>query len=466
MEPKWTPNIAGRPGPRYLAIADEMAAAIAAGRLKPGRRLPTHRELARRLDVTIGTVTRAYAEAERRGLVAGEVGRGTFVREPVEDTKGTLFRSPAAATPAFVDLARNRPTLEGPAAGCLARHLARLATEDLRPLLGYVEGGGSPAAHREAGAAWIARRGIAADPGRVACVAGALNGLSLALAALTRPGDVLLTESLTFYAVRASAALAGVRLVGVPMDGEGLLPDALEAACRQHAPKALYAMPVFQNPTGARMSAARRAEIVATCRHHGVTVVEDDILGFLDESAPTICAEAPDIVVLLTSLSKSVAPGLRAGFVHAAAPAARRIAAAQQASLHTYPPLASELAARMIGSGDAAVCAEWHRQLARRRHAAARAALDGVADLAAPETGGGVPNQLWIRLPPPWRAEAFAAAARARNVGVAPAASFAIPPAPPPEAVRVSLAICDHDVQLAGALRVISGLLLEGPAAA
>ena len=119
--------------------------------------------------------------------------------------------------------------------------------EDITPLLAYAPNAGI-AAHREAGATWIARRGIAADPARVAVVAGAQNGMMLAIAALARPGDVVLTEALTFYGMKSIANLLGVRLVGVELDDDGLVPDALEAACRQHAPKAIYALPTFQNP--------------------------------------------------------------------------------------------------------------------------------------------------------------------------------------------------------------------------
>lgn len=188
----WLPDIAPRPGPRYLAIADTLATDIAAGRLKPGERLPTHRDLAWKLHLTVGTITRAYAEAERRGLIAGEVGRGTYIRERLGDAPPPLPLAPPT-TDDFVDLSRNLPSASGPAAAMIAKHMGEMARADLTPLLSYATNQGM-LAHREAGAEWIARRGVAADPSRVAVCSGAQNAMMLAIAALCRPGDVVLVE--------------------------------------------------------------------------------------------------------------------------------------------------------------------------------------------------------------------------------------------------------------------------------
>lgn len=452
----WLPEITARPGPRYLAIADTLAADIAAGRLKPGDRLPTHRDLAWKLHLTVGTITRAYAEAERRGLIAGEVGRGTYIRERLGDAPPPL-PPVQPTTDDFVDLSRNLPSASGPAAAMIAKHMADMARADLTPFMGYATNQGLPA-HREAGAEWIARRGIAADPARVAVCSGAQNGMMLAIAALCRPGDVVLVEQLTFYGIKSIANLLGVRPIGVEMDEEGLLPDALEAACRQHAPKALYALPTFQNPTTALMSLERRKAIVDVCRRHGVAIVEDDIYGFFDETSPPLAALAPDQTVFITSLSKSVAPGLRLGYVHGPEAVIQRATAAIRASTFMTTPLIAELATRLIRSGDALAAGRYQIALAERRQLIAARHFAGHD-----YRGHARAFHIWLKLPEPWRREEFAEVARRRGVGVAPANAFAVGRAPVPHAVRIALTQPDRDEDLERALATLVEILAEPP---
>jgi DNA-binding transcriptional MocR family regulator len=452
----WIPAISARPGPRYLAIADTLAADIAAGRLKPGDRLPTHRDLAWRLHVTVGTVTRAYAEAERRGLIAGEVGRGTFIRERIGDAPQTMPAAPAT-TDDYVDLSRNLPAVTGPAAQMIAKHLADMAREDLAPFLSYAPNHGLPA-HREAGAEWMARRGVAANPARVAVVSGAQNAMMLTVAAIARPGDVVLTEALTFYGMKSVANLLGVRLIGVELDDDGLIPEALEAQCRQHAPKAIYALPTFQNPTTSLMPLERRKAVVEICRRYNVTVIEDDIYGFLDETNVPLCVLAPEIGVFVTSLSKCVAPGMRLGYVHAPEAIAMRISAAIRASTYMTSPMVAELAARLIRSGDTLKAAQYQKALAERRQRLAGRLLARQDFVGHPSA-----SQIWLKLPEPWRREEFTDAARKRGVGVAPANAFAIGRAPVPHAVRLALAAPQEDAAVERALDTLVEILDEPP---
>jgi DNA-binding transcriptional MocR family regulator len=455
----WLPEITARPGPRYLAIADTLAADIAAGRLKPGDRLPTHRDLAWKLHLTVGTITRAYAEAERRGLIAGEVGRGTYIRERLGDAPPPLPLAPPT-TDDFVDLSRNLPSASGPAAAMIAKHLGEMARADLQPFLSYATNQGMQA-HREAGAEWIARRGVAADPARVAVCSGAQNAMMLAIAALCRPGDVVLVEQLTFYGIKSIANLLGVRPIGVDMDEDGLLPDALEAACRQHAPKALYALPTFQNPTTALMPLERRKAIIEVCRRHGVAIIEDDIYGFFDDSAPPLAALAPDQTVFVTSLSKSVAPGLRLGYLHASEAVVQRVTAAIRASTFMTSPLIAELATRLIRSGDAWDAAKYQVALAERRQKIAARHLAGQDYRTHPRA-----FHVWLKMPEPWRREEFAEVARRRGVGVAPANAFAVGRAPVPHAVRIALTQPDRDEDLDRALATLVEILADEPGGA
>jgi DNA-binding transcriptional MocR family regulator len=452
----WVPNLDGRSGPRYVAIAEQLARDLETGRLKPGDRLPTHRELAWKLGMTVGTVTRAYAEAERRGLVTGEVGRGTFIRDRRSDSATLPLPVPDDD---FVDLTRSFPVQERPSPE-IARAISELgASPDLPQVLGYATTLGLPA-HRAAGAEWLSRSGFKATPAEVVITSGAQHGILVSLAAVARPGDVVLTEQLTFYGAKSAAALLSLRLHGVAIDEHGLIPDALEAACRQSAPKALYCIPTLQNPTASIMPVERREAIAEICQRYGVTVIEDDIYGFLAaaEGPPPLSSFAPQNSIYLNSLSKSVAPGLRVGYLHAPAAFHERLTAAMRATTWMAPPIMAELATRMVRSGDAARLAAGQREEAKARQAIAARHFAGF-EVATHEAS----FHLWLTLPEPWRREEFTAQARRRRVGVAPAELFAVGRAPVPHAVRVGLTAARNGATLERALSTLAELMRESP---
>ncbi len=448
----WSPDLTRHRGPRYIAIAEVLAQDIAAGRLKTGDRLPTHRDLAWKLGVTVGTVTRAYAEAERRGLVAGEVGRGTFIREPAMDTLPT----PAADDDGFVDLARNFPPgwRDNREIADILAEISR--SNDLGPLLGYAPNLGLPS-HREAGAQWIARSGISASPAQIAISNAAQHAMVVAISSLTRPGDVVLSEQLTFYGLKSMASHLSLRLHAVAIDEHGLVPEALDAACRLMAPKALYCMPTLHNPTTSIMPEPRRREIAAICVRHGVTIVEDDIYGFLaDDAPPALASFAPDNSILLTSLSKCIAPGLRIGFLRASEATMEHIASALRATTWMATPLMGEVAARLIRSGQAERMARQMRDEAKARQAIATRMLAGL-EYDSHEAS----FHVWLKLPEPWRREEFTLRLRRRGVGVAPADVFAVGRGAVPHAVRVGLSAARDHTQLERALGVVTSVLRE-----
>jgi DNA-binding transcriptional MocR family regulator len=453
----WRPTLETdrRTGPVYLAIADQLARDLDAGKLKPGDRLPTHRDLAWKLGVTVGTVTRAYAEAERRGLIAGEVGRGTYIRERGAD-------APAAAPPladdGFVDLARSFPSDTRPHLA-VGRVLTELASApELPQLLGYAANLGLTA-HRGAGAEWLKLRGLDVAPGEVAVTNGAQHAMTVAVGAVARAGDVVLTEQLTFYGMKALATMLSLRLHGVAMDEHGLLPEALDAACRQFSPKALYCIPTLQNPTAAVMPAERREAIAEICRRHGVVIVEDDIYGFLiPDAPPPLSRFSPDNSIYIASLSKSLAAGLRVGYIHAAPPLVDRIASGLRTTTWMATPLMAEIAARLIRSGEAVRLAQAQRAEAIARQAIAVERLAGFELATHPAS-----FHVWLKLPEPWRREEFTVQARQRGVGVASAEAFAVGRAPVPHAVRLGLSAARDRAALDRALTILATLLREPP---
>jgi DNA-binding transcriptional MocR family regulator len=398
-------------------------------------------------------VTRAYAEASRRGLISGEVGRGTFVRA------GQADAPPTPSHTATIDLSVNHP----PSCGIetkqlLSQTLAGIAARpDIDTLMIYPPDGSLPE-HRAAGAAWIAETGLEASAETVVVSSGIQHGLTALLAALLVPGDLLVTEALTYPGMKALAALLHLRLQGLAMDADGLLPDAFEAACRGGSVKALYCVPTLHNPTTAVMPEARRREIAALARRYGVTIIEDDVHGPLHEAPPPpLALFAPESSFYLRGTGKCLLPGLRVGFILAPPGRVARLCAAIRTTTWMAAPLMAEVVARWIRDGTAA------RVVARQRvEAASRQAL--AARLLAGQRVESRPHgyHLWLHLPEPWRAETFVDLAARRGVRVTPAQTFLIGRGSPPHAVRVCLGAAADQARLEQGLRLLADLL-EGP---
>jgi len=451
----WLPQLEEDSGPRYLAIADALARDITAGRLKAGDRLPTHRDLAWHLGVTVGTVSRAYAEAERRGLTSGEVGRGTFVNAP--QTTDQVYRWQTAA-PGAIHM-RSAPPMPCAEEGAIAEVMARVAASPrAMEMMSYQPERGLPE-HRQAGADWISRDGFQVTADQVTLSAGAHHGVLVVLSAVTRPGDHIVCDSLTYPGVRSLARLLGLRLEGLARDCDGPLPDAFEEACRAHDVKAIYLCPTQHNPTSLTMPEQRRRELAMIAQRHGVAIAEDDTFAHLDEDEPLpVSSHAPELGYYVVGLSKTVAAGLRSAFIVAPEKAQGRLGSGVHSTCWMACPLTAEIGAELIRSGVAATVNSGRKREARLRSALAREMLKGWdfdCEINA--------NFLWLRLPEPWRSSEFAAEAERRGVLVTPSDPFIVGRRESTPAVRVCFGSPrDHEALKRG-LDILGDLLQEGP---
>lgn len=461
MAGAWNPELDRRGGPLYRAIADAIERDIAKRTLAHGMQMPTHRALADRLGVNVATVTRAYAEAKGRGLLVGEVGRGTYVNGALPG--GPAAEAPAPATPALaratgrrdvVDFRINQPpTAEVEKA--LMRQLLSIAerTRGLG-LLDYQHAPGI-LAHRAAGAKWVARAGVVAEPERIVVTNGAQQALMATFAVLTQPGNLVLTEAVTYSGIRGLAELFRVRLAGLSIDDRGLLPEAFEAACRKERPAALYLTPTIHNPTAATLPAERRRQIARIAEAFEVPIVEDDIYGPLAGGDPApIHTLSEGECYYVCGTSKTVAPGLRIGYLVAPPAKVRALANAVYATTWSTPPLTAEIVTAWIESGVAERMLAWHRAESARRQAAAREILGGFDILAQP-----IGYHLWLRLPPDWRGNDFVAAANANGAALPSSSPFSVDPSATPRAVRLSLGLPESQARMEEGLRRVADTL-------
>ncbi|MER7200597.1 PLP-dependent aminotransferase family protein [Streptomyces sp. CB01635] len=299
--------------PRYKTLVDALASDIRTGRLAAGVRLPTHRGLAAREGIAVVTATRVYAELETMGLVSREQGRGTFVRD-IAVPAGHGIDQQVVATDA-VDLNFNYPSLPGQA-DLLRQALREVATSgDIDSLLHYQPHRGRPQ-DRASIARHLRRRGITTDADQVLIVNGAQHGLAITVMAALSAGDVVAVDALTYPGFKVLAHAFRLDLEPIPATADGPNLDALEKLCATRPVRAIYTMPTLHNPLGWVMPATQRTRLIEIARQHGSLIIEDASYAYLvEDPPPPLAATAPDITVYVSGLSKSVATGLRVGFV-------------------------------------------------------------------------------------------------------------------------------------------------------
>ncbi|QZP31954.1 PLP-dependent aminotransferase family protein [Pseudomonas sp. DR48] len=434
------------PRSRYKSLVDAFAADIRAGRLPPGTRLPTHRQLATTEKLALVTASRVYAELEAMGLVSGETGRGTFVRETsLPPSQG--IHQPAVAV-GMVDLNFNYPSVPGQA-DLLRNALRQLALSgDLESHLRY-----QPHAGRLHERASIARhlltRGLNVQAEQVLIVSGAQHGLAVTLMALLQPGEVIAADALTYPGFKVLAETLHLEVVPIPLTDQGPDLEALEKLCRSRSVRAVYTMPTLHNPLGWVMPADQRERLVSIARKHDLHIIEDAAYAFLaQDPLPPIAQLAPERTLYVSGFSKSVATGLRVGFV--AAPA-HRVAALERtirATTWNTPGVMTAIACAWIDDGTVSALEAQKRADAQARQALADTLLTGLHYIRHPAS-----YFIWLPLAEDARADQIAVALLREQVAVSTAEPFATS-VHVPHAIRLALGSVDMDSLAAALVKV------------
>lgn len=451
----WRPDPALIRRPAYLSLADQFARAIHDGRLENGTRLPTHRRLADDLHLSVQTISRAYEELIRRGLVAGEIGRGTFVQTSKPEPDPPYLPERLGEV---VDLSILKPVCETmhqekmkQALGWLSENLPAGAALSFRPNVVFPR-------HRAAAVEWLRQCGLETSPLNVSVTNGATAGMTVALMAAAPPGSTVATEAIGHHTLVPLATYLGFNLEGLPIDDDGLVPEALDEICARSDIRAVFVQPSVINPTATLMSEERRAAIVEVARRHDITIIENDVLGpLVERRPPPIAALAPERTLYITSFTKIAVPGLRIGYLVAPDRFVAAVANRHLVSNWMATPIVAEIATKWVQDGTAMQLVEWQRAAIRRRHAIAAEVLADVKFRSHPES-----LHVWLPLPPGRSEESFVSQARLQNVAIAPGLSFRASEGPWAPAVRISLGSTD-ETELRTGLGVVAKLLLADP---
>jgi DNA-binding transcriptional MocR family regulator len=448
----WPPPRDSLKRPAYRSLSQALVRAIDEGAFKPGDRLPTHRELAYQLGLSVQTVSRAYDELTRLDIIAGEVGRGSFVRAGPVEAHTPWHR--LGASDQVIDCSMLTP-VTGPIHTERMRATLAELSQSLPPdTLFSFRPRAAMERHVRVGLRWLARCGISARPEVVLPTNGNTSAMTVALMTAANPGDLVVTEELGHHTLPTLTRYLGMRLAGLETDAEGVRPESFEHACAAGGVKVIYLVPGGLNPQAHLMGEARRQAICAIARRFDVLILENDAGGPLPpDRPPPLAAIAPERVFYFTSLSKCLLPGLRFGYMVVPETLVSATVNRHLVTNWMATPLIAEIASRWIEDGTADDLLRWQRAaIARRNRLAARLLA------AVPHRGTDHGLHVWMPLDGLWSEDAFVAHARHQGVAVAAGSSFAIgKDASHPRGVRVCLGSAGEDALERG-LTILSRL--------
>ncbi|MBC7138670.1 MAG: PLP-dependent aminotransferase family protein [Defluviimonas sp.] len=432
----WRPDPSTLHRPAYLSLAEQFARAIRDGLLGAGVRLPAHRKLADELGLSVQTVSRAYEDLIRRGLVAGEVGRGSFVLPAgAENAPPYLAERPGG----LIDLSILKP-VTGPmhvetfrkGLHWVAENLSVPAALSFRPNSVLPQ-------HRKVAADWLRRGGIDTAPENITLTDGATSAITTAVMSAVPASGTLAAACLTHHLLMPLCKYLGLHLEGLPVDADGIVPEALDHLARKGGLHALYMQPAAINPLAVVTSVQRRAELAEVARRHDLLIIENDMLNVMIEERPTPMAVlAPERVLHINGFTKSTLPGLRLAWL--VSPPRCALATANRYLVTNWmaTPAMVELLSHWILDGTVDRLIGWQRAALRERHAIARQVLGGASFSAHAQS-----LHIWLEVPPGRSEDEFVAQARQRGVAVASGRAFRLGERDRRDAVRIALGSTD-----------------------
>ena len=471
--------------PMYRQLASQLRESIVSGALAEGYRLPPERELAARLEVNRTTVLQAYQQLKDEGLIASKVGKGTFVLPATPSASVTSTATVASVPPVSVDTdgaSGEPPVIRPPWSVLFSDYSNRFTYHDIAEVDRAQQGGaggagrgagtgphpidfatGSPnpadipddllrtvsleafSSHefdgqpespiegfdelRELLAEHMRDRGVGCDERNVMVLSGSEQGIDLIVRAFVNPGDCVLVEQSTFFPALQTFRSADARIVGVPVDGDGMRTDLLEGYCARFHPKLIYTIPTFHNPTGTTMPIERRRALVDVARRYQCLIVEDDAYGDLwygegRRPMPLAGMENSGYVMYLSTFSKTVTSGLRTGWVVADPHVIARLAALRRMVDQHTSTSSQRICLELLKEGRIAGHVASLAAAYRTRRDTVLGALERYAPQGARWTHPQGGYYVWITLPEGVRALDLLARCRTKGVTFMPGGVF------------------------------------------
>ncbi len=431
--------------PFYMIFVKALQKGLENNILTAGTSLPTHRQLAETLSLSLGTVTRAYKEAQKHSLISAVIGRGTIISPPSNNIDIVSEQKKYYDLSFISPFEYLNPSLEDA--------LKHIDIHD-KELLKYHEPRGM-LRHRKAGAAWTQKFGVPVSEKNILVCAGAQHALLSILIGLFRAGDKIAAEAITYPLLKELCQRLSLQLCPIKMDESGIIPQHFELACKNGDIKGLYLMPSCQNPTLTQLSEFRRLELVEICRKYDVKIIEDDVYALsLEQKLPPLAGLCPERTFFIASTSEAISGGLRIAYITSPDEYLECIEQSIGYSISMAVPLMAEIASYWIESKIAEQSLWAKKEEAAARNVITRRILDGFS-IETRSTG----FYAWLNLPPPWTNESFTKTAKEHGVLVADCTQFSLVSPPAKHAVRLAICGIEKREDLSHALTILANIL-------
>jgi len=446
--------------PKYLAICAALEEAICRGQLHAGAQLPTHRQLAEQLNVSVQTVSNAYAHAEQKGLVEALVGSGTYVSKfQIEKETEFMLLEDKETLGRAIDLSIAHPV-------CTARHtqlfneaLSKISLSHSGDLIRAARPVQGQKQHISAVLNWLELQKLPAESDRIILCNGASHGLMLAMSTLLQPGDMVACEALVDHGLIARSRILNVKLCAIATDREGIIPEKFAAACKANSIKVLCCTPSMSNPASCHMSLQRRSEIAAVAQKYKVMIIEDDVYGALEPNRiPPLSSFLPEQAFYITALTKTVAPGMRTGFMQVPRHLIQHTTSLLAASSWMATPMLFEIAAMWIKDGTLQRLISFEQQEFAARQRLAQTSLSEFEYDSHPNG-----MHLWLSLPRDWSSDALVATAKKADLIITGYQPFIVDQSLPLKRVRVSLGMESSRYRVKYGLELLADILSSKP---
>ena len=444
--------------PKYRAIYKCLARLIKENILIRGSKLPPHRQLADKINVTSVTVSRAYKELEKQGLITGVVGKGTFVNDAKNtnnaEDKFINYHSSAGS----IDLSKSSGIHTSDVVTSISTVRNEVSLTNLfddylgeyGPELGFTE-------HRQSGLNWLSHSGLKGDINQIACTNGAQHALLCSLLMTTNSGDTIVADEFTYPGLIQLCKQLGRKLVGIASDESGMIPGELSDFCSCNSCSAIYLCPQIQNPTGLIMPVSRRKQLAEICQEHNLFIIEDTVFGVLSEvNHPPVQAIAPERTMLLSSLSKIFLPGLRVGYLYFPGNFKQKTTDVLRDTGWMASPVNHQVASVLIDSGRAFELLNIQKKEILRRKKLAEDYLDNIQ-----YTTSKYSPHYYLQLPEHKKASSVVANLKQAGIFALTCASFSVSKKNRDRFIRVSISCPDDDAELIFAFNALKDEILS-----
>ncbi len=461
----------------YEQIANKIVEAIASGRLVPGQKVPGSRRLAEQLAVHRNTVLAAYDELIAQGWLETQPKQGTFVcqdlpqkpvhaqAKPMVDSPGFAMRKAKAIGSqvtylpfAGINFSGGVPDLRLAPTREMAQAMRRALTR--QDALSYGDCRGQEKLRHQLALLLNAERGLSIDSDNLFVTPGSQGALHFIATALLQPGDIVAVAQLGYPPAWSSFRLAGARLVAIPVDKEGINTDKLAELLRHTTLRAVYLTPHHQYPTTVILSAARRLHLLALAQKHRFAIIEDDYDNEVHYRGrpilPLAASDRHGLVLYIGTLSKTLAPGLRIGYIVAPRTFLNRIAHQRHAIDRQGAPVIELAVSELLEDGIVSRHARKMRRvyMARRDFLASQLKAHFGSALRFAVPSGGL--ALWVRAPT-IDIETWSAKARAKNLLFLTEKHYRLQ-GTPNSAFRLGYAAC-NEAEISQALAILRATL-------